>query len=291
MKNLIIISIWLFANAIHSQTLTIILKSSRVQTAFLDTCKIGFHPLATNGIDTHLGEEDITNTALGTGEIKVLQRGRADFECFQFNRRIDSVRNRFIFDSLFFDQSFDSKINLRQYDKKLTGFELIFQTGRVSTLKFLSPGSYLLSEILDSMSIKVYTCDGIMSSWSCKGWKYKEYSMGLPDSAFVHLLLFPNKDIYTNLEGIKSPNLAEQDKIILFPNPCQDYITVSCNKDGISRYKLYDTQGNLRRTQSIAKDLREFSISDLAALSSGLYVLVLEDQKGNILSRKKMLKE
>ncbi|HRI02071.1 MAG TPA: T9SS type A sorting domain-containing protein [Saprospiraceae bacterium] len=285
----LLVLIVLFNSGI-SQNISLILRTGDIENRHYDTCKIGFHPLATSGIDTNLGEEDITNTALGIGEIRVLQRGRADFECFQFNRRVDSVRNRFVFDTMLFNQSFDSKINIRPFTREFTGFEVKMITGSRSSVVISSTSSLFLSDIIDSISIKANSCNGITVGGSLNGYKQQSFSINLHDSVLVYILVFPKKSLYTNVDFDRH-NEMEQEEIILFPNPCQDYITVSCNKDGISRYKLYDTQGNLRRAQSIAEGLREFSISDLAALSSGLYVLVLEDQKGNILSRKKMLKE
>ena len=282
--------LFLSFSLVSAQSITIITKSGVYPNIIEDSCKIGYHPAATLGVDSFLGEKDLTHVPMNTGEIRVLQRGKSDFECFQFNRRIDSVENKYIYDSLFFDVSFDSKINFRPFADSKTGFELVLWSGELSVLNIEVPKPFLLNQLFDSVALKIKSCNGFITSIPFKDVNYNYYSSSIPELSLIYMLFFPKKSLYTNVDFDRH-NETEQDEIILFPNPCQDYITVSCNKDGISRYKLYDTQGNLRRDQSIAEGLREFSISDLEALSSGLYVLVLEDQKGNVLSREKLLKE
>ncbi|MEI2694159.1 MAG: T9SS type A sorting domain-containing protein [Saprospiraceae bacterium] len=122
MKPLILICILL--NSIFSYCQNGIFIIRDLVTNEKDTLKFGFHPLATIGIDSILGERDISINNLKNLDFRIIQRSAENFYClFPYGARIEN--GAFVYDSIFYKPAFDSKINYRSRDSVNRYFEIL----------------------------------------------------------------------------------------------------------------------------------------------------------------------
>jgi len=79
-------------------------------------------------------------------------------------------------------------------------------------------------------------------------------------------------------------------KLIVFPNPSEGNITVKIMQDNLKgpKYLIYNLDGQLKDNGVIMSDLQKIDISSLA---SGIYLLTVYDNNGDLLASEKIIKE
>ena len=84
---------------------------------------------------------------------------------------------------------------------------------------------------------------------------------------------------------ILTPIEKENSAIRIYPNPAKDYITIQADKtQKVSSVKIYDING---REVMVSNEVR----LDIKTLSKGEYILVLYEEKGEVLKAEKIIKE
>ena len=77
----------------------------------------------------------------------------------------------------------------------------------------------------------------------------------------------------------------ENDAIIIHPNPAKDYITIQTDKtQKVSSVKIYDING---REVMVSNEVR----LDIKTLSKGEYIIIIYEEKGEVLKAEKIIKE
>jgi len=126
MKNYILLFALSLCNNIYAQQITIDAYSDPNSTQSYDQVIIGFAPSATIGVDSKLGEEDITNEPINEFSLRAVQRDKDSYDCM-----VDTAGN-----TLVYPNHMESKIDLRDpnnSDLRNAYFEImpngIFQAG------------------------------------------------------------------------------------------------------------------------------------------------------------------
>ncbi|MBK8346940.1 MAG: T9SS type A sorting domain-containing protein [Saprospiraceae bacterium] len=71
--------------------------------------------------------------------------------------------------------------------------------------------------------------------------------------------------------------------ITIYPNPATDQIIINQGEQSDMRYSIYDAQGRIALSQTVAEPHQNM-IWDISSLSSGLYVLSISQKGKNIKS-------
>jgi len=81
---------------------------------------------------------------------------------------------------------------------------------------------------------------------------------------------------------LSNPTFSES-CLSLFPNPMQDILNIQNTESNLSKVQIYDLNGRLLQNHFVQNN--EVSL-DVSQLTSGVYVVVLENEIGNQISRK-----
>lgn len=82
-------------------------------------------------------------------------------------------------------------------------------------------------------------------------------------------------DSFDELESNHSSNLNEQ-KLLIYPNPSKDFVTINWSKKSISMVSLISIEGKILNNQTINHEINEVKF-DLSTLSSGIYQIVITE--------------
>lgn len=147
MKVIQIFILFLTCYNVVAQTAQVTIKD--LVTGERDSVYFGYHPMATIGIDSALGEHDLSNIPLKNLDFRIIQRDAENFHClFPFGQRIEN--GMIIYDSLFYTPSFDSKVNFRPKDSTNRYFEILmnYQNNVHITVDFGQKLKYFLDKII-----------------------------------------------------------------------------------------------------------------------------------------------
>jgi len=92
--------------------------------------------------------------------------------------------------------------------------------------------------------------------------------------------------IYTDLYFLSTPDFRDN-KIVLFPNPTQDYFTISSKDENEFSITIYNITGKQVLFQSKLQNTSSINIQNL---KSGIYFVSVSDESGNT-SVKKLIKK
>lgn len=79
---------------------------------------------------------------------------------------------------------------------------------------------------------------------------------------------------YRQVWNVNVDDVAQKDKIELYPNPAQSHLTIRCDglmSSGKAEVRIYNSMGQLVTSESIARTVNTYTI-DIAALNPGLYL-------------------
>ena len=81
-----------------------------------------------------------------------------------------------------------------------------------------------------------------------------------------------------------------QVKLIVFPNPSEDNITIKIMQDKIEKpkYFIYNLDGQVKDNGIITSDVQEI---DISSLTTGIYLLTVYDNNGDLIASEKIIKE
>jgi len=79
-------------------------------------------------------------------------------------------------------------------------------------------------------------------------------------------------------------------KLVVFPNPSEDNITIKIMQEKIEKpkYLIFNLDGQLKDNGIITSDVQEIDISEL---TTGIYLLTVYDNNGDLIASEKIIKE
>jgi hypothetical protein len=122
----------------------------------------------------------------------------------------------------------------------------------------------------------------IMKSPDGNCWRGKVDNFG---KLVFNKIVCPDEEI----TGGTDPSVS-QVKLIVFPNPSEDNITIKITQDNIERpeYLIFNLDGQLKDNGIIMSDLQKIDISSFA---TGIYLLTVYDNNGDLIASEKIIKE
>lgn len=122
----------------------------------------------------------------------------------------------------------------------------------------------------------------IMKSPDGNCWRGKVDNYG---KLVFNKIVCPDEEI----TGGTDPSVS-QVKLIVFPNPSEDNITIKITQDKIEelKYLIYNLDGQLKDNGIIMSDLQKIDISSFA---TGIYLLTVYDNNGDLIASEKIIKE
>jgi hypothetical protein len=285
-KNIFVILFYLFIyNSVHSQTLSI---KGYFQGEVKDEVILGLNSNASLSIDSILGEKDISSDSLDEYDIRILQRNENNFDClFNLNQNNHNT-------PIFFENSFDSKINFRNiFETNYTFFEI-----------------KNLSQNFDSF---VLTSDSIpLNHFIKKVWTYSDEcnlstllisnfeNISSPINNF-EFLMFPTQSLDQFIDRFviefdstfilaNSIDKKEIRNIKVFPNPALEYVVIenfNIQKNKL-KMNLYNINGLFQSNYLLTDKINKIDISSLV---QGIYFLEIIDNKNNRIYHHKLIKK
>jgi hypothetical protein len=81
------------------------------------------------------------------------------------------------------------------------------------------------------------------------------------------------------MEPTKINKIENNDNILIYPNPCQDFTTIKFEQFNNQTYdiELYNSLGQVLISQKSFSNITDFQL-DLTELESGVYILVFKNQ-------------
>ena len=122
----------------------------------------------------------------------------------------------------------------------------------------------------------------IMKSPDGNCWRGKVDNYG---KLVFNKIVCPDEEI----TGGTDPSVS-QVKLIVFPNPSEDNITIKIAQDNIEKpkYLIFNLDGQLKDNGIIMSDLQKIDISSFA---TGIYLLTVYDNNGDLIASEKIIKE
>jgi len=122
----------------------------------------------------------------------------------------------------------------------------------------------------------------IMKSPDGNCWRGKVDNYG---KLVFNKIVCPDEEIAIGTDPSVSPV-----KLVVFPNPSEDNITIKIMQDKIEkpRYLIFNLDGQLKDNGIITSDVQEI---DISALTTGIYLLTVYDNNGDLIASEKIIKE
>jgi hypothetical protein len=92
-----------------------------------------------------------------------------------------------------------------------------------------------------------------------------------------------NVTLYYNNVNLSQEDFLFENTVSLYPNPVQDILNVKNSTSNLVNVKIYDLNGRLLHNHAL--QINEVTL-DMSQLTSGVYVVVLENEMGHQISRK-----
>jgi len=258
------------------QELRIVAISETFNTT--DTIVVGLREDATLGIDPELGEEDISDQPpFGSLDLRVLQRDSSNFVCF-FSNEGDNT-------SLFFEDSFDSKVNFHPNtsNSPLNG---LFQVQVNTNDQFIT---YQFQSDRELSSLFEYV---IISFDSCLVVDIDNLPpfFGSPGNLFV-LNGVSIKNIIVKFKG--ETTTASQEVLIkkgikIYPNPFDDLLVLENSNKEEGLVEIFDIMGRKIQTERL-RNIAHLEMNT-SLWQPGFYFIRALDEFNNPVGLKKMVK-
>ncbi len=258
------------------QELRIVAISETFNTT--DTIVVGLREDATLGIDPELGEEDISDQPpFGSLDLRVLQRDSSNFVCF-FSNEGDNT-------SLFFEDSFDSKVNFHPNtsNSPLNG---LFQVQVNTNDQFIT---YQFQSDRELSSLFEYV---IISFDSCLVVDIDNLPpfFGSPGNLFV-LNGVSIKNIIVKFKG--ETTTASQEVLIkkgikIYPNPFDDLLVLENSNKEEGLVEIFDIMGRKIQTERL-RNIAHLEMNT-SLWQPGIYFIRALDEFNNPVGLKKMVK-
>ena len=122
----------------------------------------------------------------------------------------------------------------------------------------------------------------IMKSPDGNCWRGKVDNYG---KLVFNKIVCPDEEITVGTDPSVSPV-----KLVVFPNPSEDNITIKITQDKIEKpkYLIFNLDGQLKDTGIITSDMQKIDISEL---TTGIYLLTVYDNNGDLIASEKIIKE
>lgn len=242
---------------------TINITGYKINGMETDKLIIGFNPNSSISIDTDLGEYDISDKPISEKGLVVLQKKQSDFECL-YNMNASPP------EPIYFDESFESNINIR---KGSNYFDLFFEIRNYNKeFDDIEIRESQSNDILNNIIEKIWlidSCDIVNASdINFDSIPYLLNSLTIIEPDFKTLIIkfrasFINSSTDTHVE--KRPEI--------FPNPSQSYIKINYLKS-IMKVEIYNLSGQLEL------ETKSTDLIDLSELSEGVKIIKIYDTNG-----------
>lgn len=237
----------LLSFSLHSYSQTSTIKFWAYDThGNTDTIEFGLLPNSSIGIDSTLGEQDLTGNPFDSLEIRSIQRDSQNYSCLSLGAGMNGL--------VYFPQSRDLKNDYRPYSGingiMNNSFEIVVHSKTTpfywgydaSNIGFMN--NNVLDVYRDSSCHTIGITVGLLDS--------TDILSGLEDSlAKFHLFIFESHDINGYIVNQELIELQQND-IQIHPNPFRNSITISSQKiSQIDEINLYNSLGQkiLTKTQ------------------------------------------
>lgn len=231
-----------------------------------DSVTIGFNSSSTVGIDTALGEKDITGHPAGNLLFRVIQRDSQHFNCHY--RHFSQSGG---FEAFAFSDNFDSKVNFRpdpligSFDDSLNSiFELKVSSdsfpvkigANLKELRISRYDSWSAIYLLDSNCVPV-TQNHLAS------WRDNDSLVAVTDSSQTILIKF---DIHIGID-------EKKEELEIYPNPAVNVLNF--NESLAGRYLIYDLSGKVKMSGLLnASSLNIANLND-----GGYYIELIQEER------------
>lgn len=238
-----------------------------------DTVKIGFLPEATLGIDTELGENNISDLPpFGSLDVRVLQRDSLHYVC-TYN---DEENSQFVF----FTNNFDSKINYRPYSSVESSNVFHIQVHSTDHFKtFLLKGDRELNSIIESLVISSDSCQMINMAGNSLNFTGKTYMINSAIEIKYITIIFKENIVHTSTPFLK-------EGIAVVPNPFKEQFTIDIKNPNVDLIEIYSAMG---KKQIMISNDNKFVV-DTHVWPSGFYFIKYRDKNSKIIGTKKIVK-
>jgi|GEM_PF-1023756 len=146
------------------------------------------------------------------------------------------------------------------------------------------------TELLDDV---IPTSDGYYTACGRRfGARLKNDSI----NSFVQLWLLKFDDdgnIVNVGQRVSTNDVGEEEDlaIIVYPNPSADFFFIKQEEAIAYNYKLYDMSGKLIASKQSSSEVASITILDMTSYASGMYHLIIQDTKGNVVKQEKLVKQ
>lgn len=268
---------------VQAQQLRLIVQPNTDPPVLLqDTLWIGFHSEATAGIDTVLGEEDISNRPpFGNLDTRVVQR--------DINQPICSYTDQ---PDTYFDtpeHSFDSKINYRSINNNALANRIFQIQIRAigSHLLFSFDSESLLSEIIDEVYISTDSCEILPSVIDSSFFALNDslgFGSGIATENAKYITIIFKENLFTSTE--KPYPIANNLKT--FPNPVSDYLIIEDHDMINAEILITNLMGQIMPLNGIKQD-KQYRVNT-NDWPPGSYFIILKNKEGVPIKSGKVVK-
>ena len=166
-------------------------------------------------------------------------------------------------------------INGFQLKFQIIRFPSLFLPGTFDKMQFLEGVGSLYSHLFHSYT-QLWIADVPVYNFRC----YEDENIGL-------LNLYPNIDC-DYIPGVTSTGPVTENYVSVFPNPANNFLIVKDNSQACEHLLIVDLLGKVRINEKITSpDNKQLDIHEL---ENGIYFVIGEDRKGQILFREKFCK-
>jgi len=235
----------------------------------VDSIIFGFHPNATNGLDVQLGELSLPNNINGQYDLRVIQRDADDFDCL-YNEDNEQV---------YFDQSFDSKINLRPINVnesskyfEVLNYSLNFTGYYVSIIDYLDDSVEINDQYLGMISM--VDCPPTESDLLNV---FEDWLFGLANGFILlsHDLNYglPFERFFFKLEPdtsltVGQPTVNDFLNFKIYPNPTSGLVNIESSNLGETLIEVYNSLGERLYSNNVNQ-----TTLDLSHFENGMYFI------------------
>ena len=246
---------------------------------FKDTVTIGFDDLATYGIDSDFGEENIINTPYKPGlDVRV-----GDIWSNRFDGQIGELQlKKQILGPDPFEDIISIDVKTRNFPVTAKWDKSLFQDEYFSTalLTSIPPGGWWdVGSPSDLFRIYFQETDSVTFTSNVYDIYPNDYSYIAPDQDTVSVFYFS----FFIIDGVGNRNVVNKEELEIFPNPFQRKLSLR-NKGGlkIGRLQLIDINGAVVLNSAFEPEIQT------DRLHSGVYFLIIELDDGTRLHSKVM---
>ena len=240
------------------QTINITGHKNGIET---DKLVIGFNPISSISIDTNLGEYDISDKPISEKGLVVLQKKQSDFECL-YNMNASPP------EPIYFDESFESNINIR---KGTDYFDLFFEIkNHDKEFDFIEIRGSRPYDILNYIIEKLWTIDScdIDNASYTDSIPYQLNSLTFLVPNFQTLIIKFRASFITSIS-----HTHVEIRPVIFPNPSQSFIKINYLKP-IMKVEIYNISGQLEL------ETKSTDLIDISKLGEGVKVIKIYDTNG-----------